>query len=167
MLYADFIKSKRIIHNDSIDTYFDGIKYLIESEADIVSYNTRKNLVLFNAAILEVDKNGNYIYEYLLEREADIISNICIVSSNKNVKMTFIIGGEEYEHIDKFLSVVSQYHAFKIKLLFTEPKVEDKISLIYTNYLLNTHLRQNIINEHIIKTDTNIYTTGMCLRITK
>ena len=165
MLYSDFIKSKIVSHNDNIDTYYDGIKYLIESKSDIVSYDTQKILVLFNTSVLEVDKNGGYIYEYSLERHADIIDNIHIVSSNSNVKMTFIIGGEEYDNINTFLSVAAQYHDFKLKLIFTDPKVEDKISICYRNYLLNTDLRKNIMKEHIIKTDTNIYTSGMCLRI--
>ena len=165
MLYSDFIKSTTVSHNDNIDTYSDGIKHLIESEADIVSYNTQKNLVLFNVAVLEVDKNGDYIYEYSLERQADIIDNIHIVSSNNNVKMKFIIGGDEYDHINTFLSVVSQYHEFKIKLLFTEPKIDDKISICYRNYLLNSDLRKKITTRgNIIKTDTNIYTEGMCGR---
>ena len=166
MLYSDFIKSTTVSHNDNIDTYSDGIKHLIESKADIVSYNTQKNLVLFNVAVLEVDKNGDYIYEYSLERQADIIDNIHIVSSNNNVKMKFIIGGDEYDHINTFLSVVSQYHEFKIKLLFTEPKIDDKISICYRNYLLNSDLRKKITTRgNIIKTDTNIYTEGMCGRI--
>ena len=166
MLYSDFIKSKIVSHDDNIDTYYDGIKHLIESKADIVSYNTQKNLVLFNVAVLEVDKNGDYIYEYSLERQADIIDNIHIVSSNNNVKMKFIIGEEEYDHINTFLSVVAQYQEFKIKLLFTEPKVEDKISIYYRNYLLNSDLRKKITTRgNIIKTDTNIYTDGMCRRI--
>uniref|UniRef100_A0A6C0B9K9 Uncharacterized protein n=1 Tax=viral metagenome TaxID=1070528 RepID=A0A6C0B9K9_9ZZZZ len=79
--------------------------------------------------------------------------------------MTFIIGGEEYDIINTFIMALSQYHEFKIKLIFTESKVEDKISICYKNYLLNTDLRKNLIKEHIIKTDTNIYTDGMCLRI--
>ena len=165
MLYSDFINSATVSHNDSIDTYSDGIKHLIESKADIVSYNTQKNLVLFNVAVLEVDKNGDYIYEYSLERQADIIDNIHIVSSNKCVNMTFIIGGVEYDNINTFLSVIAQYHEFKIKLIFTEPKVEDKISICYTNYLLNSELREKLIKQHIIKTDTNIYANGMCLKI--
>ena len=166
MLYSDFIKSTTLSHNDNIDTYSDGIKHLIESKADIVSYNTQKNLVLFNVAVLEVDKNGDYIYEYSLERQADIIDNIHIVSSNNNVKMKFIIGRDEYDHINTFLSVVSQYHEFKIKLLFTEPKIDDKISICYRNYLLNSDLRKKITTRgNIIKTDTNIYTEGMCGRI--
>ena len=166
MLYSDFIKSTTLSHNDNIDTYSDGIKHLIESKADIVSYNTQKNLVLFNVAVLEVDKNGDYIYEYSLERQADIIDNIHIVSSNNNVKMKFIIGGKEYDHINTFLSVVSQYHEFKIKLIITEPKIDDKISICYRNYLLNSDLRKKITTRgNIIKTDTNIYTEGMCGRI--
>ena len=166
MLYSDFINSTTVCHNDSIDTYSDGIKHLIESGADIVSYTTQKNLVLFNVDVLEVDKNGDYIYEYLLERQADIIDNIHIVSSNNNVKMKFIIGEEEYDHINTFLSVVAIYQEFKIKLLFTKPKIDDKISIYYRNYLLNTDLRKKITTRgNIIKTDTNIYTDGMCGRI--
>ena len=165
MLYSDFIKSTTVSHNDNIDTYSDGIKHLIESKADIVSYNTQKNLVLFNVAVLEVDKNGDYIYEYSLERQADIIDNIHIVSSNNNIKMTFIIGGEEYDNINTFLSVAAQYHEFKIKLIITEPKIDDKISICYRNYLLNSDLRKKITTRgNIIKTDTNIYTEGMCGR---
>ena len=166
MFYDDFIKSATFSHNDSIDTYSAGIKHLIESKADIVSYNTQKNLVLFNVAVLEVDKNGDYIYEYSLERQADIIDNIHIVSSNNNVKMKFIIGEEEYDYINTFLSVVSQYQEFKIKLIITEPKVEDKISICYRNYLLNSYLRKKITTRgNIIKTDTNMYADGMCGRI--
>ena len=165
MLYDDFIKSKIVSHNDKIDTYSDGIKYLIESNADIVSYTTQKNLVLFNVDVLEVDKNGDYIYEYSLERQADIIDNIHIVSSNNSVKMTFNIGGEEYDNINTFLSVAAQYHEFKLKLIFTDPKVDDKISIWYRNYLLNSDLRKQIIKKNIIKTDTHVYHSGMCTRI--
>jgi len=165
MEYSDFIKSKIVSHNDNIDTYSDGIKYLIESKSDVVSYDTQKKLVLFNVAVLEVDKNGGYIYEYLLERQADIIDNIHIISSNSNVKMTYIIGGMEYDKINTFLSVAAQYHEIKLKLIFTDPKVEDKISICYRNYLLNSDLREQIIKKNIIKTDTNEYHNGMCMPI--
>jgi hypothetical protein len=169
MLYADFRNSKIFSHNDNIDTYIDGIKYLIESKSDVVSYDTQKNLVLFNVAVLEVDKNGDYIYEYLLERQADIIDNIHIISSNSNVKMTYIIGGMEYDKINTFLSVVAQYHEFKLKLIFTDPKVEDKISICYRNYLINSDLRNNLLEQFkngiIIETDTHVYHSGMCTKI--
>jgi hypothetical protein len=166
MLYSDFINSTTVSHNDSIDTYFDGIKYLIESKADIISYNTQKNLVLFNVAVLEVDINGDYIYEYSLDRQADVIDNIHIISSNNNVKMKFIIGGEEYDIINTFIMALSQYHDFKLKLIITDPKVDDTISICYKTYILNSELRKNLItNGYKIKTDTNIYGSGMCGRL--
>jgi hypothetical protein len=40
--------------------------------------------------------------------------------------MTYIIGSVEYDNINTFLSIVSQYHKFKIKFIITEPKVKDK-----------------------------------------
>ncbi len=43
MLYSDFINSKIVSHNDEIDTYLDGIKYLIESKSDIVILWHTKN----------------------------------------------------------------------------------------------------------------------------
>jgi hypothetical protein len=169
MEYSDFIKSKIVSHNDNIDTYIDSIKYLIESKSDIVSYDTQKKLVLFNVAVLEIDKNGDYIYEYLLERQADIIDNIHIISFNSNVKMTYIIGGMEYDKINTFLSIAAPYHEFKLKLIFTDPKVEDKISICYRNYLINSDLRKNLLEqikkENIIKTDTHKYTNGTCVSI--
>jgi len=163
MFYDEFIKSSRISHNDTIDTYIDGIKYLIESDADIVSYNTQKNLILFNIAVLEVDKNGNYIYEYTLERQADIIDNIHIVSSDDNIKIKFIIGGIEYDNINIFIRVLAQYHEFKVKLIFTDPKVDSKIRICYTNYLLNSDLKKRLLTIKNIKTNTHIYVQGMCI----
>lgn len=37
--YQAFIESKSIIHNDTIDNYHDGLKFLINSESDVISYN--------------------------------------------------------------------------------------------------------------------------------
>ena len=101
-----------------------------------------------------------------------IIDNIHIISSNSNVKMTYIIGGMEYDKINTFLSIAAQYHEFKLKLIFTDPKVEDKISICYRNYLINSDLRKNLLEQinketrkYIIKTDTHVYNSGMCTRI--
>ena len=47
--------------------------------------------------------------------------------------MTYIIGSVEYDNINTFLNIVSQYHKFKIKFIVTEPKVKDKN--IYQNFM--------------------------------
>jgi hypothetical protein len=163
--YDNYIKSKIINHNDSIYTYQDAIKYLIDSKSDIISYNTKKTLMLFNIAILKVDKNNNYIYEYIIEKQFDIIDNIHFISSNKNVKMIFIIGNEEYDNINTFIGLLSQNQEFKLKFIFTEPRVGNEIFICYKNYLLNSnekYLLNNVIN---VSTDTNIYSNGLCKKI--
>ena len=43
--------------------------------------------------------------------------------------------------------------------------MDDKIAICYRNFLLNPNLRKIIMNENIIKTDTNIYHSGMCTRL--
>ncbi len=160
IFYDEFMKSARINHNNSIETYWEGITDLNNGEYDIISYNTQKNLTLNNVAILEIDKNNNYIYEYTPERVADIIDNIHIKSSIDNVKIKFIIDGKEYDCIDAFINILASYQEFKLKLIFSEPKI-DKISICYKNYLLNNDLKKKILTTgNIIKTDTNIYSSG-------
>ena len=47
MFYDDFIiNSTTVSHNDSIDTYSDGIKHLIKSKSDIISDELQKSLYL-------------------------------------------------------------------------------------------------------------------------
>ena len=159
------MKTMTVSHNDLIDTYSDGVNYLTESGADIISYNTQKKLMMFNVDMLEIDKDRNRIYTFPLKKEADIIDNIHIVSPD-NVKVKYIIGGYEYDHINTFLSVSARYHEFHFKLIFTtEPKFRDEITICYRNYLLNSELKESIIRTPVIKTDTNKYNNGMCLRL--
>jgi len=62
-----------------------------------------------------------------------LLFNLTVLEIYKNVKMTYIIGSVEYDNINTFLNIVSQYHKFKIKFIVTEPKVKDKN--IYQNFM--------------------------------
>jgi len=156
IIYNEFIESSKISHNNSIDNFFDGIKYLIENGSDIISYNTTKNISLSNDVLID----NTFIYS--IEREADIIENIHFVSTDKNIIMTFIIGDNEYDNINTFIYVSSMYNEFKLKFTFTEkPNLDDKIYISYKNYLLNVNERNNFI-KNVVKTNTNIYSDGIC-----
>ena len=137
ILFDEFMKSKIVNHNDSINTYVDGIKYLIDSKADIISYNTQKNLTLFNIDSLD-------FFEYTIEIQADIIDNIHVISSNDydDVIMKFIIGDKEYDIVNTIIKELSPYREFKLKLIFTKPKLNDNISIYYTNYIINSELKK-------------------------
>jgi hypothetical protein len=163
MQYSDFIKDKKISHNDEICTRMGAFKYLHESNSDIVSYNSCKKLEIFNVAMLEVDKDGNYIYKCSISRESDVIDNIHMVTSNKNVKMNFTLNDWECENINTFITVLASFTVLKLKFVFTEkPRIDDKISIYYKDNILSNDLRNKLLNEKIVLTDTNIYANGTC-----
>ena len=48
--FQEFINSKTILHDDTIDNYFDGLKLLIENsgKVDIITYNRTNRFLLFS-----------------------------------------------------------------------------------------------------------------------
>jgi hypothetical protein len=163
--YNIFIEANKINHNDLINNFNDGLAYLIETKSDIISYNTTKTIQFINidAVVVEKDK---YIYTTTIERQSDIINNIKFVSSNDKIKLKIIIGKEEYNNVKNFINVACYTELF-LKFIFTEkPKIDDVISITYTNYILNTTNRQMLIKAHKIKTNEHLYAYGMCCKNT-
>ena len=162
--YDTFIKSIDIIHDDSIDNINDALGLLVEKEKS-VSYYTKTILKLCNVDVMELDKQGNYIYEYTIKgHNIDIVDNITFTSNNKNVKMIFNVGGRLYDNINTLLMLLSSYTEIKLRFYFTEnPKNGDEISLSYRNYLLNSKERNELQKYNVVLTDTNKYSNGMCL----
>jgi hypothetical protein len=168
----DFLSSKKIVHGESEINHTNGIRFLIENQekenADIITYNYTRRFSMLNISVLEIDKNGNYFYEYSLDRNADIVDNIRFEScSNLNAQLTYYIGGIEYlpEEIEKFVVVSAQYHEFKVRITFTEkPNLGDKFKLLFRYYLINSPDR-TLLSKSRIKTKTNIYNYGMCIKI--
>ena len=161
--YDTFIKSVDIIHDDSIDNINDALEFLVVKEKS-VSFYTKTILKLCNIDVMELDKQGNYIYEYTIKGYVDIINNITFTSNNKNVRMIFNVGGILYDDINTLLMILSQYTHIKIRFYFTEkPKIGDEISLCYKNYLLIPKERKEIMNYQVVTTNTNKYSNGMCL----
>jgi len=76
---------------------------------------------LFEISLFKIDSDGNYFYEYSLEKNSDMINNIRL-ESVLNLKLTYNIGGIEYtpEEIEKFLLISAPFHDFKIKITFLE-----------------------------------------------
>ena len=162
--YDTFIKSIDIIHDDSIDNINDALEFLIEKKKSL-SYYTKIILKLCNVDVMEVDKQGNYIYEYTIKGyNVDIIDNITFTSNNKNVKINFNVGGRLYDNINTLLMTLSQYTEIKLRFYFTErPNIGDEISVCYKNYLLIAKERKELMNYQVVATDTNKYSNGMCL----
>lgn len=158
--YKNFINSKSIKHSDEANDYLSGLKFLIQSEADIVTYNRIDKLLLFNVAVLNIDKDGNYFYDYPINRNYDIIDNISFNSTNKNIKMTYTLSKLEYDILNEFISISAPYNEFLLRFTFTEkPSIDDIIEIKYRNYLINSKDRE-LLSKNMVVTDTHKYSDG-------
>jgi len=165
--YDDMINNLNILHSNTISNMTDGLKFLIDSQCDGISYNRTREFLLSNIDVFERDNYGNYFYEYSLDRENDIIDNFNFESTNKNVKYNYIIGGYKYDinDINEFITIASQYSDFIIRITFLEkPNINDEIKMYYRVFLLETDLRNYFI-KNAIKTKSILYSDGMCNRL--
>jgi hypothetical protein len=168
----DFLSSKKIVHGEREMNHTEGLTFFLENNqkenTDIITYNYTRQFSMLSISVLEIDKNGNYFYEYSLDRNADVVDNIRFEScSNLNAQLTYYIGGIEFspEEIDKFVVVSAQYHEFKIRITFIKkPNLGDKFKLLFRYYLINSPDR-TLLSKSRIKTKNNIYNYGMCIKL--
>ena len=123
-------------------------------------------LSFLNVAILEHYKNGDYIYEYEIKKDDDIIENIIFDSSVENTQMKIIIGYYEYENnIDDntFILCALPYSSIRLKFIFVnKPTMDDNINISYKCYLLNKSDR-NFLMSNKLSTTSHVYFHGTCV----
>ena len=167
IIYNDLINKKNIYHSNENMSRFEGLTLLIDKEKDydIITYNDETKLLFLNIGVLKANKNGNFYYDYEIDRDSDIIDNIDIIIDDLNVKLSYIIGLDEYElkDINEFLYIASVYNSFKLRIIFNEIPIPNKEIIIKSRkYLLKSELRQLLMRNKII-TDSIIYIDG-CTR---
>ena len=170
IILQDFLSSKKKLHSESSNDYFTALKFLVENEkkADIITYNYTKYFLVFTLGLLEIDREGNYFYEYSPEKNGDIIDNIYIEKSLRlKIQITYYIGGIKYtpEEIDEFIFISAKNHDFKIRFTFLErPNPNDEFRIISRYYLINSQDRELLAKSRVL-TKNNIYNYGMCIKI--
>ena len=88
--------------------YNEGLIFFIENreDADGITYNSVRHFSINNISILELDNEGNYFYEFSVDRHGDIIDNIFLERSpNVKAVLSYYIGGKKYspEEVKKFV----------------------------------------------------------------
>ena len=159
--YDDFMSNKNILHNEDINNHFNGLKYLIESKADIISYIKTDIYSTNNVDLFMRDNDNNYIVHVPIIRDCDIIDNI-IVNSDCDIKVQLILGIDTYNYDDikEIILASSSYNEIKIKLIFNKkPNMDDSINIKYRCYLINNDYRQVLLKNHI-NTKSNKYRNG-------
>jgi len=163
----DFLSSKKNIHDENVTNYKDGLLFFIENreDADAITYNSVRHFSINNIAILELDNEGNYFYEFSVDRHGDIIDNIFLEHlPNVNAVLSYYIGSKNYSpnEVKKFVVCASIYYDFKIRVTFLEkPNLNDEFKIIMRNYLLETGDRKRLATNPL-KCDNIRYYNGTC-----
>ena len=168
--FRQYIENKKIIHNDLINDYNNGLKFYIENQNnyDIISYNETRKYLLFNIGILASDNDKNFYYEHTFDRTGCYISNIEFINKNYNIKLKldYYIGGIRYDfnEIDYFLFVSAMYHEFKLRITFLDkPNNDYEFEIRYKNHIMDSDLRNELRLKNV-KLDNFMYSYGMCIK---
>lgn len=126
--------SIKIKHNDNINNYYDGLKYLINSKMDVITYNSKIILILYNSNITK--KNNNYYFEYELNYDCDTIDNITF-ETTLQLEINYIMENIEYKIFNNSLI---KNKKLKIKFIFlNKPLFINEIIIHYKSYLINNN----------------------------
>lgn len=167
LYYEDVINNLKIKHSNIITNTIDGLQFLLDSKSDGISYNRSRQFLLLNVAVLEKDTDGNYFYEFILNRDGDIFDNFKFESTNKNLKFNYIIGTTKYDSdgISELITVAASYSSLKVRVIFLEkPNIDDEFSISYRVYLFDIDTRNYLMNNSI-RTKSNLYRDGVCSRL--
>lgn len=166
--YNVFMSHMTILHSHTATNFIDGLKFYVINEGtmDMVTYNNTDKFLLFSAGPLLKDVGDNYYFEYTPKREwVDIMDNITIKHVNKNIMISYYIGGTKYDPqvIKEFVFVAAMYNEFKIRFTFLEIPAENyEFTICSRNYILKNSLRDYLRDNKLI-TDSMIYYEGMCI----
>ena len=170
--YDEFMKNAFIVHSDTAMDYNNALKFFIlqretrEEKIDMVTYNNKKKFLLFSAGFLQTDENDNYFFEYTPKRYCDIMDNIDVSPKNENIKISYFIGGHQYDAlvVKEFIFFAAMYHDFKIRITFIEKPSENFEFIVHSrNYIIESELRKKIMLSKLT-TYSNIYYQGMCIK---
>jgi len=161
--YDDFKQNKKIIHSDE-ESKVIATLILIENDNkyDYVSYNFTEKILLKD--IIKTNNNDNYDYE--IKNTCHIIDNIHI-QSNLKLKLTFIIGFNEYElnEINEYLFVSARNNKLILRIVFLENQkdLSEQIIIKSRRYILKNNDKL-FLENNTITTLSNIYEKGYCYR---
>ena len=183
--YNAFMSNLTVLHSYGATNFIEGLEFFVlnegkiikkeineeinEREINAITYDNTDKFLLFSNNSLQTDIDSNYYFEYTPKRECEIMDNINIKPIDKNIIISYYIGGHKYDpHVVKeFVFVSAMFHDFKIRFTFLEiPTKNYEFSVCSRNYILNKDLRKYLCENTVI-TDSMRYFDGMCIGYNK
>lgn len=161
--FPDFYKKLSIYHGK---TELDGWEKLTnkDNNKDGMSYDFNTTFMV-NKNLLKQDNNGFYYYEYPIKRDADIINNIKITSTNAKIDVKYKIENNLYtqNEINEFIFLamgfISQQILIRITFL-THPSNMSEIVYNAKYCLLNSTNDRDFISDYKIINGNFVYNNG-------
>lgn len=137
-----------VVHNDTINNSNDGFDFLIQSNADAITYDAIKDIKLTNVK-LQIDKNGHHFFEHTFKIDdtnelfVDAIEDLSIAISPKpkfksiNIS-TYINDIDQESFVQNINFRLNMYNAYKIRITFFEKQNFSNIfiTLMYKAYII-------------------------------
>lgn len=166
--FEDWFKSLTL-SKDVHDNYEGTILDLVANSNDVSSYTTSHNLIVNNIGFIEKDECEKYFIELQIPRIADITSGFIAYpyygseNASTDIKINVILNGQILPIIaaTKLVNACAMYTEIKIRLTFSDQPFDVRFK--YVNYVLQSQLRQNIIQKRFIQ-DGIKYSDGVAMK---
>lgn len=167
--FNEFMNTKKILHTQNILSPLNGLRLLLENqeEYDMVSYPHVDKVFHLANITLRIDKNGRYFHDHIVEQDCDVMDQVKVYYGTQpyvNFKLSYIIGGTEYEceKVNEIVLVSLKNNRVIIRITFLEPPHRaDWYEFCYRKFLMNPENRKTL-SHSTIQTTNLCYMNGTC-----
>lgn len=166
----NFMKTTPILHCNAAEDDAEAISfcdYINEHEnykaayACSASYDAVNCFRMMNVGVMNVDANNNSYYDYIIQKDCDILTDIR-VQTERRVKLSYFIGSVKYD-FDKITELILCkiiYDDIKLRITFLErPITQDEFKVFSRRYFIDKTPRKSLLNS-AIKTNYLGYMNG-------
>jgi len=167
--YYDYMSDRKVFYvmDDDKNMKFSAHSHYRDlADYDMICYPDYKQLVLYNIAVLQINEDGKYYYDYDLDHSYDIIDGFTFYAPGLDANISFLIGPNEYsfDQIEEVVMFASIYSHAKVRFTFnTLPENNKKIGIQTRRYLCNADTRHKLARNKVV-TRNIIYHKGVCLK---
>lgn len=167
--YNNFLNTN-ILHSILATNKKEALDLLHQNEPNIdaVTFVDFDKLLLYNVAVLHINRDMRYYFDYTFDKGCcDIVDKIKVkLKGSNDIKIDYVIDGEIYgkHEIDEFILVSARLVDFKIRITFLKiPRQHDVVGIQCRKYFLSSKNRTKFINNRII-TNSFVYDAGLCIK---
>lgn len=158
ILLENFMKTISFVHCNTAMDDADAVNFckLINKtknhkNSDSVSYDAVKCFRMMNVGVIDVNKDNHSYYDYIIQKDCDILTNIS-VHAEKKIKLSYFIGNIEcdFNKITELVLCKIIYDDIKLRITFLErPITQDEFKIYSRRYFIDKTPRRLLLNSAV------------------